>query len=237
MVLTTNAGCHGRINLARAVYLRHGPCGESFDSQLSAEVRTELLEIPSAQVYCLRESPPTYQSGPPLRPEVVLRPPPPVLPPRPPVTPGAVRPAQRASRWSGPGIWLLLGFLVGIGLLPHAISTLRAPSSVSVYGTQPGSQQVEVRRALPPPPLEVRRALPAVPRALPVNLCGVKSFQCTVAAGKHARRHHGAGFLSGRVAEQCSAAEARAVHRRRVVDRQHKLDLDEAGGSEFCFMG
>jgi hypothetical protein len=52
-------------------------------------------------------------------------------------------------------------------MLPHAISTLRAPSNVS--GTlEPGSQPVEVRRALPPP-VKVRRALPAVPRALPVS--------------------------------------------------------------------
>ena len=90
---------------------------------------------------------------------VVFRPPPPA---------GAGKPAQSMSRRSGTGIWLLLGFLVLIGLLPHAISTLRAPSNVSVYGTQPGSQPVEVRRALPPP-WEVRRALRVVPRALAVS--------------------------------------------------------------------
>ena len=50
------------------------------------------------------------------------------------------KPPQNAPRGSGTGKWLLLGFLVAIGLLLHAIST---------------------RRALSPPPVEVRRALPA----------------------------------------------------------------------------
>ena len=80
-------------------------------------------------------------------------------------------PAQRASHWSGTGIWLLLGFLVLIGLLPQAISTLRTSSSRPVDDTQPQSRPVEVRRALPPA-VEVRRALPAVPQALPVTAPG-----------------------------------------------------------------
>lgn len=63
---------------------------------------------------------------------------------------------------------MLLGFIVLIGLLPHAISTLGTSSSRPVDDTQPQSRPVEVRRALPPP-VEVRRALPAVPRALPVT--------------------------------------------------------------------
>ena len=63
---------------------------------------------------------------------------------------------------------MLLGFLVGIGLLPHAISTLRTSSNRPVYGALSGSGKVEVRRALPPV-VEVRRALRAVPRALPVS--------------------------------------------------------------------
>jgi len=53
--------------------LRRGPCDESFDCQLPAEVRTELLEIPSAQVYRLREIPPPYQFVAPLPPEFTGR--------------------------------------------------------------------------------------------------------------------------------------------------------------------
>jgi hypothetical protein len=155
----------------QSVYLRRGPCDESFDCQLPAEVRTELLEIPSAQVYRLREIPPTYQSVAPLPPEFVFRPPPPVSPTRPAVTPGAAKPAQNAPR-SGTGIWLLLGVLLGfpmlIALLAHAVSTLSTLSSRPVDDTQPQSRSVEVRRALPPP-VEVRRALPAVPRAVLVS--------------------------------------------------------------------
>jgi hypothetical protein len=97
-----------------------------------------------------RETPPTYRSGASLGPEFVFRPPPPVSPARPFVRSGAAKPAQNAPRLRGTGIWLLLGFLFGIGLLAGAISTLKAPSNVSVYGAlEPGSGPVEVRRALP----------------------------------------------------------------------------------------
>jgi hypothetical protein len=117
----------------QSIYLRRGP-DEYFDCQLPAEARTELEEIPRPQVYRVREIP-TYRPAPP---------PPPVSAPRPPVTPGAARPAQRAS----PGMWLLLGFLVLIALLPHAISTLRTSSRRPVDDMQPQSRSVEVRRAL-----------------------------------------------------------------------------------------
>jgi hypothetical protein len=150
----------------QSIYWRRGP-DEYFGCQLPAEARTELLEeIPPPQTYRLREIP-AYRPTQAPPPKVSLRPPPPVSPPRPPVTPGAARPAQSASR-SGTGIWLLLGFLVLIGLLPQAISTLRTSSSRPMDDTQPQSRPVEVRRALPPP-IEVRRALPAVPRALLVT--------------------------------------------------------------------
>jgi hypothetical protein len=129
------------------IYWRRGPGEGSFDCQLPAEARAELLEeIPPPKTY--RREIPTYRP---------LEPPPPVLPPS--VTPRA-RPAQSESS-SGSGIWLLLAVLLGLPILLAMLS--QAVSS----GTQPQSRSVEVRRALPV--VEVRRALPAVPRALPVT--------------------------------------------------------------------
>jgi hypothetical protein len=129
------------------IYWRRGPGEGSFDCQLPAEARAELLEeIPPPKTY--RREIPTYRP---------LEPPPPVLPPS--VTPRA-RPAQSESS-SGSGIWLLLAVLLGLPILLAMLS--QAVSS----GTQPQSRPVEVRRALPP--VEVRRALPVVPRALPVT--------------------------------------------------------------------
>jgi hypothetical protein len=157
-------------------------------------------------------------------------------PPQPPVIAGAGKPAQSASRWSGTGIWLLLGFIVLIGLFPHAISTLWAPSSISVYGTQPGQEPVKVRRELPPPPLEVRRALPAVPRAPPASS---PVSRVSNAQWQPVRLSDGTTvqvFYQGELPRSASLPSHGRVHRRGVVDRQHKLDLDEVGWSEFCFL-
>ena len=169
---------------SQSIYLRRGP-DESFDCQLPAEARIELEEIPPPQVYRVRDQP-LPRIWPQRIPEteeeiqqaiawlkaqgflqepISPAPPPQVLIRPAPVSPPA-KPAQSAR--SGKGIWLLLGFLILVGLLPHAISTLRTSSGRPVDDTQPQSRPVEVRRALPPP-MEVRRALPVVPRALPVT--------------------------------------------------------------------
>jgi hypothetical protein len=169
---------------SQSIYLRRGP-DESFDCQLPAEARIELEEIPPPQVYRVRDQP-LPRIWPQRIPEteeeiqqaiawlkaqgflqepISPAPPPQALIRPAPVSPPA-KPAQSAR--SGKGIWLLLGFLIVVGLLPHAISTLRTSSGRPVDDTQPQSRPVEVRRALPPP-MEVRRALPAVPRALLVS--------------------------------------------------------------------
>jgi hypothetical protein len=120
-----------------------------FERQLPPEIRAELLE----------ETPPRYIGET-------------ISPPRPPVVLQTVKPAQSASRRPN-AIWWVLGLVLLVGLLPHVISTWRAPSSQPGANTRtdtpPDSRPVEVRRALPVTPVEVRRALPAVLRALPVT--------------------------------------------------------------------
>jgi hypothetical protein len=69
------------------------------------------------------------------------------------------------------------------------------------------------------------------------HLCRVQCFECAVAADPNARRDGRRGFLPGRVAKQRCAPRPRAFHRRRVVNWQHVVDLDDSGRSELPFMG
>jgi hypothetical protein len=123
------------------MYLRRGPGDESFDCQLPAEARIELLEeIPPPPMYRLREIP-AYRPVQEPPPEVFLRPPPPVSPPLPPVTPGAPG-RRRGHPAAAPEYGYRWGVQFLLALLGQAVST-------QVDGTQPQSRSVEVRRAAP----------------------------------------------------------------------------------------
>jgi hypothetical protein len=98
--------------------------------------------------------------------------------------------------------------------------------------TQPQSRQVEGRRALPPP-VEVRRAIPVVPRALPVTF----PVSTVSDSWQPVRLLDGTtvqAFYQGELPSSAALPSQGAVHWRRVVDRQHKLDLDKAGRAHFA---
>jgi hypothetical protein len=178
----------------QGVYLRRAPYDESFDGQLPAEARTELLEeVPPPQTYRLREIP-TCRLEPPLRSEVFFRPPPPSSrstfrpPPVSPVPPVATPPATKpAPRESHHNLWIWLLVLLGLSVVVNWLPKHLQPGAMTSTTT--------TTTTMTQPWVELRRALPAVPRALPVT--------SSVSSDPQIGQWHPVRFLDGTVVQVC----------------------------------
>ena len=158
--------------------------------------------------------------------------PPPTVPVPSPVQATKPAPPERSSRSGGWGlIWMVIGGFFLWALLHNQSSQTSASRSASRSAWAPSSLPAFTQSQ----PVEVRRALPVVPRALPVT-SGISTV--SNAAWQPIRMPDGTIVnvsYQGQLPSSAALPPQGTLYRRGVLDRHHKLGLDDAGWSKLPF--